>query len=361
MKTPSALVTISTRHQVHIERLKSSEVSKVAQFLRLMDEDVRKRLAGKDITDFTRRRLDKLLESIADGLQGISEDFRQMVIQDALDLADYEAGFEIRSLKQIADYDFDLPAPAQLRSAVLTNPLTMQDSRYGGLLLRGFIDDAMRPGLERVTAAIRAGYFQGQTTNQILQAVRGTRAAGFTDGIWQIVNRDAETIVRTALQHAATQAKIATYEANSDIVRGVTWNAALEASTCGVCGALDGQNFPMDKGPRPPLHPRCRCAVTASLDERFKFLDQGATRFSRTPDGDVEYVPAKQTFYGWLKEQPMDYVESVIGPSRAKLLLDGGLSAQSFADLQLGRRFAPLNLRQMREIDPVAFTRAGLD
>jgi hypothetical protein len=50
----------------------------------------------------------------------------------------------------------------------------------------------------------------------------------------------------------------------------------------------------------------------------------------------------------------------VIGPTRGKLLRDGGLSARRFAELQLGKTFEPLNLKEMRKLDPLAFRRAGL-
>lgn len=356
---PERLTEISTRHAVYLQRLGTGEVNKIQSFLTEMQESVTRQLAGEDITDFARGRLETLLASIDRDLESIAARMRGEIVDQAIDLAAYESGFEIRSLQEIVDYEFVIPAPTQLRAAVLLNPLTIPDSRYGGMMLDKFITDAMQPGLDRVTAAIRSGYYQGQTTNQILQAVRGTRAAGFTDGVWHIVNRDAESIVRTSLQHAANQARQATWEANRDIVKKVQWNATLEGRTCAACASLDGQQYPIDKGPRPPLHPRCRCVTTAVLDERFTFLDDDATRFSRGPGG-VESVPANQTFYGWLKTQPPKYIETVIGPARTKLLLNGGLSAQQFAELQLGRRFQPLTLAQMRELEPVAFAKAGI-
>ena len=360
MAAPERLTEISTRHAVYLQRLAAGEVKEVASFLSDMQETVRKQLAGTDITEFTRIRLESLLASIDRDLLAIAARLRGEIIDRAIDLADYESGFEIRSLNEVVKYDFIVPTPSQLRSAVLLNPLTIPDSRYGGMMLESFITDAMRPGLDRVTSAIRSGYYQGQTTNQILQTIRGTRAAGFTDGIWQIVNRDAESIVRTSLQHAATQAREATWQANRDIVKRVQWNATLEARTCAACGSLDGQTFPMDKGPRPPLHPNCRCTTTAILDARYSFLDDDATRFSRSPEG-VAPVPADLTFYGWLKTQPPEFVESVIGKQRGALLLNGGLSANQFAELQLGKRFQPLTLKQMQELEPVAFTKAGIE
>ena len=105
----------------------------------------------------------------------------------------------------------------------------------------------------------------------------------------------------------------------------------------------------------------CRTTTAAALDRSFDFLSRGETRAARDPEtGKIEKVPAKQTYYAWLKNQPKAFQESVLGVKRTKLLRDGGLSAQRFAELQLDKRFKPLTLKEMRELDPVAFEKAGL-
>ena len=50
----------------------------------------------------------------------------------------------------------------------------------------------------------------------------------------------------------------------------------------------------------------------------------------------------------------------VLGPTRAKLLLSGGLSASRFSALMLDRNFKPLTLKRLRELEPGAFARAGI-
>jgi hypothetical protein len=67
------------------------------------------------------------------------------------------------------------------------------------------------------------------------------------------------------------------------------------------------------------------------------------------------------SYYDWLKEQPASFQDQAIGPVRAKLLRDGGLSASRFAELSVDKYFAPLTLPEMQALDPVAFKRAGLN
>lgn len=56
----------------------------------------------------------------------------------------------------------------------------------------------------------------------------------------------------------------------------------------------------------------------------------------------------------------MSFIELAIGPNRAKLLMNGGLDADKFAALQLGKNFKPITLDRMRELEPEMFKRAGL-
>jgi SPP1 gp7 family putative phage head morphogenesis protein len=355
---PDQLIQQATRHQVFLERLKTGDANKYETFLREIDREVSKRLAGRDITAFTRARLETLIESVRSDIDAIQGEWRREVTQDVRELATYEAGFEIRSLNQVVDYDFILPSTNQLISAVNTNPLSVEGPDRGKLL-DAFMREWTGKTADRVSGAISAGYYQGQTTNQILQTIRGTRAQQFTDGLLAMSNKDASLMTRTALQHSASQAREQVWRANSDIVKKVRWVSTLDARTSQICQSLDGQQYPVDKGPRPPIHIGCRSTVVAVLDDRFAFLDQGATRAARGSQG-AGSVDAKQTYFSWLKDQPAGFQDAAIGQQRARLLRDGGLSAERFAELQLGKTFEPLTLAQMRNLDPLAFERAGI-
>ena len=113
--------------------------------------------------------------------------------------------------------------------------------------------------------------------------------------------------------------------------------------------------FALGKGPQPPVHVNCRSAAIPLLSDEFAFLTEGEKRSSM--DGPVD---ASTTYYEWLKQQPAAFQDAAIGPSRGKLLRNGGLTADQFARLQLDRNFQPLTLEEMRLLDPLAFERAGL-
>lgn len=355
MATSPQLIETAVRHQVYIERLKSGEVNQFTAFLQEIDRSIRLRLSGEDLTAFSRNRLERLLVSVENDLSAIYADYWDELSGNLIDLGEYESGFESRSLNQVLEnFETVIPAPDQVRAAVFSAPLSVRGAD-GGKLLEPFIKDWSANEVKRVSGAIRQGYFEGQTTSQILQAVRGTKANKYRDGILAISNRGAAAMVRTAIQHTASVSRQETWKANSNVVKSVRWVSTLDGRTTQACRSLDGTLWPIGKGPRPPIHVACRSTTVAELDARFAFLKQGATRSSK--DG---YVSADLTYYEWLKKQPEAFQIEAVGKTRAKLLRNGGLTAERFAELNLGRNFEPLTLKQMRKLEPLAFEKAGL-
>lgn len=360
MKASSVLIEIATRHQVHVERLKSHDARAFDAFLKRMDADLRKQLAAKELTEFSRARLQAQIKVVREALKDRFAEFEDVWRKNVMEFAKYESKFEAKALGQIVPaQNFTLPSTSQLQAAVFTSPLSVKGPDEGKLL-EPFVRDWSARMVDRVEGAIRIGYAQGQTTNQILQRIRGTRAGNFRDGILRNFRDGAEAMVRTSVQHAASMAREAVWQQNADLVKKVRWVSTLDSRTTQQCQALDGREFPLTSGPRPPAHINCRSTVVAVMDERYDFLDKGATRAARDDEGNAVKAPAKQTYYEWLKKQSPEMQRSALGPTRAKLFNEGGLSAERFAELSLDKNFMPLTLDEMEKLEPVAFARAGL-
>ena len=346
-----ALSDPTTRHTVFVERLKSGEVAKFAPFLREIDRKLREALTRDGLTTFQRDRLESLLAEVDAMLADVLGRYTRQLQLDLREFAEYEAGFTARLLEN-AGFAASVPAAVQVWAAATTEPLAAGK----GKLLAPFIEHWTASERAAVTGAIRVGVAQGQTVPQIVQAIRGTKAAKYADGLLAVTKRHAEAVTRTAVAHVGNVARGATYSENSDILKGVQWSSTLDQRTSTQCRSLDGRVFALDKGPRPPIHVNCRSAVIPLLADEFAFLTRGEKRSSL--DGPVD---AGVTYSQWLKRQPRGFVIEALGPARAKLFLDGGLSAERFAALQLDRRFQPLTLAEMQRLEPLAFERAGLD
>jgi SPP1 gp7 family putative phage head morphogenesis protein len=350
MATSPALINATTRHQVFLERLKSGEAKKFEPFLAAITAELARRLSRSELTSLGRARTERLLAALDAALSEVYSEFRTGLIADAVQVANSEASFAARQIDAAFDADtgFEsvIPGRAQVRAAVMSSPLSVRGPG-GGKLLEPWLRGWSRGQVEMVTGVIRQGFFEGQTNATMIRTLRSSTL--------EVSRRSAEAVVRTAVQHVASVARLETLKENASVIIGYRWTATLDQRTCPVCAPLDGRVFKLDKGPAPPLHPNCRCAMVPELDGRFSFLDEGATRSAK--GGPVD---AKQTYYGWLKDQPAAFQDAAIGPARAKLLRDGGLDAERFARLGLGRNFGPLTLDEMRRLEPLAFERAGL-
>ena len=357
--TPNILVEIATRHQVHLERLKTGAQGEFDQFLRQMQRDIIRQLSEiEDMGSLRGRRLNRLLKAVRETLSAGFGNYEAVWRQQLEDLAEYEGGFEVRNLQRLFGVDFTLPSPSQMVTAAFAKPLSVQGIDQGALL-QSFFDGWTDKTFRRVEGAIRLSAAQGESLTQAIRRLRGTRARNYRDGLFQATRRDMAMLVRTSMQHVAVQAKEAVWSRNNDIIQGVEWASVLDGKTSTICRSLDGQMFPVDEGPRPPAHTACRSVTVPRVRDGLSILGKKGQQTARGADG-IESVAANKDYYQWLKTQPAAFQDSVIGPERGKLLRDGGLSAERFRALQLDRNFRPLTLEQMRELEPAAFEAAGV-
>lgn len=155
-----------------------------------------------------------------------------------------------------------------------------------------------------------------------------------------ITSRNAEAVIRTAIQHVAGQARNQFAKQNSDILRGVKIIATLDGRTTAYCRAADGTEYALGEGLRPPFHIRCRTSFILLLKDAPSL---GALADRSSMNGQIK---ADTSYYEWIKTQPASFQDAVIGKSRAKLFRDGGMTPEQFADLQIGNNFKPRTLEQ---------------
>lgn len=253
MQAPQSLVDLVNRNAVALERLKAGESRKFQAYLREIDKSLRERLLANDLTEFSRARMERLLVGVAgmlgENLQAYASDLSDSLVQLANQQGEHEAGM-ITAISAAPDaLEFVIPSVEQMKAAVFSNPLSVRGPD-GGKLLQPFIDDWTTSEIDTITGAIRQGYFEGQTTQQIVQRIRGTKANNYADGLLARTNLNADAITRTAINHAATTARVETMKANSDICKGYRFHATLDSKTstqCFVGSTLVAWDGPLQK------------------------------------------------------------------------------------------------------------------
>ncbi len=354
------------RHQLYLTRLGNRQAKQIRQHLTAAHADLMAQLErrlqlieerGFDLGPATTARLRELTGGIGQMTKVATDGAQQQLRLELAGLPQDEARFQVGLAKATVPTELHLelvlPAPVTLQAVVEARP-------FGGRLLSEWFDGLAASQQSQLMQAIRLGVTQGQTTAQIAQRIRGTRAQGYADGILEIGRVQAEAVARTAVMHISTQARQATFEANSDLVKGVIWVATLDSSTCPTCGPLDGKVFPVDSGPRPPLHVNCRCTCVPQL-RSWKELGIDAKELGEGTRASMDgQVPDSMTWSSWLRSQvnagKMDVVNEALGPTRAKLFAAGGVKAESFVNRE-GRL---LSLDQLRAREPDAFSQLKL-
>lgn len=349
-KEGQLLHDITVKFQVYLERLKAGEIRKIDVTIRAMDRAI-VRAINELGTAPSRKRLDKALAALREQMNDLSDKQAEAYMKTLRNFSKYALEYNTSTVNLVAPPNAPAitPAAAASWSAILAAPI-----QATGDLMESFIGSWGASAIKKVEGAIRIGYAQGLTTEDIVRKVRGTKANNFRDGILGgATKREADAMVRTALQHVSSQAQQLVYDDNDDIIEGYIWISTLDSRTTSQCRSLDGKFFKMGKGPQPPIHINCRSTTIPKI--KGVDLLENTTRASK--DGQV---PASQSYYEWLKTMPKDFQTEVLGPTRAALFREGGLTAEQFARLNLDKNFQPLTLEEMRKKNPAAFNKAGI-
>jgi len=182
---------------------------------------------------------------------------------------------------------------------------SQRGGRLGDLLSR-LVKDASDRLLERLMQALDTG--MGPRT-----------LASWLARDLNLALSQALTIARSELLGSYRAAQLANYRANSDVVQGWVWLAAL-GSACAACTAMNGTKHSLDE--ELDSHLNCRCGqapLTAGWGEILSGLGIDA---SDLPDTTL-YV---QSGADWFDDQDAATQRSILGPAKYAAYRQGDLT-----------------------------------
>lgn len=331
------------RHATFLQRLRSHETNEILAFL---DENV-----YPDLISEIERRLSKKLsvgrlielrkayETILK--QGYS-DASNMLKSDLKPISVAEAENQIRSLnKALNPFNIQTVIP----NISLLEGLVNKNVR--GQTISKWFSNLARTTADEITIRINNALAEGETVGRIVQRIRGTRARDFSDGVIKTTRRNAETIVRTAVNSITTQAREETYKKNSNVIKAVKWISTLDFKTSDICQARDGQVFNIGEGPRPPAHMQCR-STTVPITKSWKEL---GINLKEAPPGTRAslngQVPVDESYPEWLRKQSVAGQNEALGKGRAAIFRRGKLSDKQI----FTPRNKPLTLKEMTSLE----------
>lgn len=371
------------RHATDTEGYEAELVASLAALLADTEADLVSRIRvildrmppGETMTPRSLRRLDGMLGRIRDIRTRAWVEYNSTLRQELLQFMRDEVSFGQEAFARsipIEGVSLAAPTAAALRAAVVERPFRLNDSTVR--TLAQYMASIREQDRVRIEQAIRLGYLESQNLDQIIQRIRGTRAAGFRDGILALSARNAETIVRTAVNHYANSARATLWSENTELFLGLVWTAVLDRRTTLICQSRDGHVAPIGDQPIPrsvrlprldppnavpPAHANCRSILVAIIspeglvgDRPFVVEKSGrrvdfnsAASRRRWAIEKVGRVPARVNYEQFIRSQDFDFQVDVYGPTRARLLREGGLSIEDLVDRN-GRRYTLAELRR---------------
>lgn len=304
---------------------------------------------------FTAQRLDALLKDVRALNAEVYKALQKAVEGELKSLVEYETKYQVDLFTHVLPVQVSVASvmPDVVYAAAMARPF--QVSKNGAVPLNEYLQGLSADRAAKIRDAVRLGYVTGQTTDQIVRGIVGTKTQNYADGLMNVPRRYVEGMVRTAISHTSNFARQEFYKANSGIMNGYVWVSTLDQSTSDTCQALDGRVFQVGDGPLPPAHIGCRSStagVVKSWRDLGIDLPERDTGTRASMDGQVS---GKLTYQTWLEKQSVDRQDEILGATRGKLFR-AGATVDKFVD----KNYRTLTLDQLRKRDSELFQKAGL-
>tara|TARA_Y100001956_G_scaffold3132_1_gene3087 strand:- start:961 stop:2115 length:1155 start_codon:yes stop_codon:yes gene_type:complete len=346
---------LNQRFATDLNEQTNAILSDMAKWIRITLYDYES-IFGETITPARKKRLDKLLATVTGKLDEIYQDIDDLYIESFRGLSSEDANFIAQAIDEdlLDNLVMNVPSDQRLWAAVTQNPLHFPDDVNNPYVDFVKMVKSLGEKSTQIANTISAAYFSGQTVQETVSQIVGTRKANYRDGMVDKSRRDAERVVRTATNHVTTQARARLYEDNEDIVYGYRIVATIDTRTSTICKTLDGKVVKLTARvqPLPPFHPNCRTTTVPEIYGQ-KLSDTAATRavnFKARGDvkaGTVGQVSAQNTYLVELKKQPAGQQDIALGPIRGKIFRNAGLTTEEFKKALADNMGRPLTLAEM--------------
>jgi len=233
--------------------------------------------------------------------------------------------------------------------------------------IRSWWNGVARKVTDDVVAEVRKGLDEVPANlTKITRRVRGTEDRNYRNGVREGIGRDISTIIRTTTQTVSNDARMAVYEQNQDVIRGVQASNPLDSRTSDICRARagmawdirTGEPFPGTSGSfpgPPPWHFGCRTVLIPILRPatelrrirggRGRTIRRRLERLERDRRATLDGRPAgDMTFGDWLRKRSEAQQREILGPGKYDLWKAGQIDMRQLIDQQGN----PMTLAELR-------------
>lgn len=219
--------------------------------------------------------------------------------------------------------------------------------------------DMQAKGLQKkYREVVELGIAENEPMYKIIQKIRGSRVAKYSDGIMKISYIQAKILARSSIIQVSNATRMKIYQENSDILSGIKWISTLDSRTTFICAMLDGAVWDLNfkpvghdsDYPGETAHFGCRSTQIPVLlpyadmpKSKQKIIDSMGTRSSYKG-----YVPKDLSYEKFLAGESAEFQNKVLGKTRAEWFREGKLDISDM----LSKDFEKITIEELYQKFP---------
>ena len=349
----------SIKHNIMLQRLTKQQINDLMTILNQSEEELEKLILNYK---GNKKSLEKTLAAIASLRIALINNAFKDFTKELIELSLVESEFQKNLYEKALPVIVNMLKPDKKTTTKLINNL-----EYMGDFHKNFYKRLAENDFNKISQVINIGISQGETNQQLVKRVIGTKSLDYKDGILQITRNQASTLVRTAISSATNKVRDEFYKSNADIIRSIKFTATLDGRTTFICMSLDGKVYKISENyPTLPLHYNERSIYVAVIDNTIyqrplkpvtekmllrQYTDKynlknvssrnslpygHKTKFDKYANAEtrkmIGFTPSTTNYKTFLQNQSAAFQKDVLGETRYKLYKQGGLSVDKFVD-----------------------------
>jgi hypothetical protein len=371
-------------HSLNLLRFSSGAQEKILLLMAAMSKELTAKLNEGEISTYGKQRLGALLRESNAVISSHYTGMQAEMTRNLTGMVRIEADYTAKVLTQVLKIELGAKLP----------PVTYLEKLVGDTLIKGAssADWWKRQALDtqfRFASQVRLGAAQGETTSQIVSRVLGKSAkaadpapstpatppmpagtpgtsaapaapaakgplsatdpvAPGEQGILKTSAANARALVHSSVQAVANAARLASFQANADLIECLVWLSTLDSHTCLLCAMRDLHEYSLHDqepinhthewaGGPGAIHFSCRCVLstrTKSFKDLGIELDEPGDS-TRPSDGGA--VSSSMNFKDFLASKDKDWRAEYLGPGRAEMYEAGKITLNDLMNLK-GRK-----------------------
>lgn len=243
-----------TQHAIDLERFQATLRNKALAVLLELEKNLLYQLITLDPTSGNQQaRLNKLLITTRESIITAYKDIKSYLRQQLSAYSQVESDFVMASMNQIAGVEL-------MSVSVSANQLK---ALAGDIMIKGapsaeWWARASTQVMNKFADVVRHGLLVGDTNQAIAKSMR--------EQVFPLASKDAMALIRSSFQAVNSSARLATFEANNDVVKAIQQRSTLDMKTTEICIAYSGRAWTNDE-----LH--------TPIGHDLPFINEGGSSF----------------------------------------------------------------------------------